>query len=161
PALHGGLEPLNQRLAAPCREELGRRLRGKPATKGELLDEERTAFLAAPAEAFAAHRVKPAKASSLSLVRFDTNDYSVPTAFAHRGGTVVAAVAPVRIVADDMTVACPPRRWGRHQVTYDPIHYLALLERKPGALDFAAPLQGWELPVRFGVLRRRLEAEFG
>jgi len=28
-------------------------------------------------------------------------------------------------------------------------------------LDFAAPLAGWELPVCFGVLRRRLEAEFG
>jgi hypothetical protein len=28
-------------------------------------------------------------------------------------------------------------------------------------LDFAAPLEGWELPVCFGVLRRRLEAEFG
>ena len=41
------------------------------------------------------------------------------------------------------------------------MHYLALLERKPGALDFAAPLEGWELPVCFGVLRRRLEAEFG
>ena len=41
------------------------------------------------------------------------------------------------------------------------MHYLALLERKPGALDFAAPLEGWDLPVCFGVLRRRLEAEFG
>ena len=45
--------------------------------------------------------------------------------------------------------------------SYDPVHYLALLERKPGALDFAAPLAGWELPVCFGVLRRRLEAELG
>jgi hypothetical protein len=46
-------------------------------------------------------------------------------------------------------------------VSYEPTHYLALLERKPGALDFAAPLAGWELPVCFGVLRRRLEAELG
>ena len=53
------------------------------------------------------------------------------------------------------------RCWGRERVFYDPVHYLALLERKPGALDFAAPLAGWELPVCFGVLRRRLEAEFG
>jgi hypothetical protein len=44
---------------------------------------------------------------------------------------------------------------------YDPVHYLALLKRKPGAFDFAAPLEGWELTVCFGVLRRRLEAEFG
>ena len=43
---------------------------------------------------------------------------------------------------------------------FDPVHYLAVLEPKPGALDFAAPLEGWELPVCFGVLRRRLEAEF-
>lgn len=48
----------------------------------------------------------------------------------------------------------------REQVTYDPVRYLAVLERKPGALDFAAPLAGWELPVCFGVLRRQLEAEF-
>jgi transposase len=161
PAVHGGLEPLNRRLAAHCREELGRRLRGKPATKGWLPDEERAAFLPSPAEAFAAHRVKPARASSLSLVRFDTNDYSVPTAYARRAVTVVAAVDVVRIVADDLTVACHPRRRDRHQVTYDPIHYLALLGRKPGALDFAAPPRGWELPVCFGVLRRRLEAELG
>ena len=44
---------------------------------------------------------------------------------------------------------------------YDPVHDLAVLERKPGARDFAAPLEGWDLPVCFGVLRRRLEAEFG
>ena len=161
PVVHGGLEPLNQRLAARCAEELGRHLRGKPATKGELLDRERVAFLPLPAEVFVAQRLKPARASSLSLVRFDTNDFSVPTAYAHRVVTVVAAVDVVRIVADDLTVARHPRRWDRHQVTYDPIHYLALLERKPGALDFAAPLAGWELPVCFGVLRRRLEAELG
>jgi hypothetical protein len=29
---------------------------------------------------------------------------------------------------------------------FNPLHYLALLERKIGALDQAAPLVGWELP---------------
>jgi len=38
------------------------------------------------------------------------------------------------------------------------VHYLALLERKPGALDHALPLDRWELPECFGILRRRLEA---
>jgi hypothetical protein len=51
------------------------------------------------------------------------------------------------------------RLWGREGVSYDPEHYLALLERKPGAFDFARPLEGWELPGCFAVLRRRLEAE--
>jgi hypothetical protein len=39
----------------------------------------------------------------------------------------VAAVDTVRIVSDDLTVACHPRRSDRHQVTYDPVHYLGSL----------------------------------
>ena len=44
---------------------------------------------------------------------------------------------------------------------YDPIHYLPLLEKKTGALDQAAPLQGWALPEEFGTLRRLLESRMG
>ena len=49
----------------------------------------------------------------------------------------------------------------RDDFVYDPIHYLPLLERKPGALDQAAPLQRWELPEEFGTLRRLLESRMG
>jgi transposase len=161
PCLRDGLEGLNARLEADCRADLGRRLRGKPAAKGELLADEREAMLPLPAEAFTAARVEQPSADSLSLVRFDTNDYSVPTEFAHHPVTALGTVDAVRIVVGDRVVATHRRSWGREGVSYDPVHYLALLERKPGALDFAAPLEGWELPVCFGVLRRRLEAEFG
>lgn len=161
PALHGGLEGLNARLEADCRADLQRRLRGKPATKAELLAEERMALLTLPSEAFVAARVEQPHVDSLSLVRFDANDYSVPTQFAHRRVTAVGTIDSVRIAVGEVVVAVHRRSWGREGVFYDPVHYLALLERKPGALDFAAPLQGWELPVGFGVLRRRLEAEFG
>lgn len=58
-------------------------------------------------------------------------------------------------------VATHRRRWDRGQVTSDPVPYLALPEREPGAFDFAAPLADWDLPVCFGVLRRRPEAESG
>ena len=46
-------------------------------------------------------------------------------------------------------------------MVFDPIHYLALLEQKIGALDQAAPLAGWELPDAFATLRRLLEARMG
>jgi transposase len=161
PTVHGGLEPLNARLRADCHADLARRVRGKPATKAELLADEHASMLPLPAEAFLAARVEQPRADSLSLVRFDTNDYSVPTAYAHHKLIAVGTVDTLRIVAGDRVVAEHRRCWGREQVTYDPVHYLALLERKPGALDFAAPLEGWELPICFGVLRRRLEAEFG
>ena len=41
---------------------------------------------------------------------------------------------------------------------FDPLHYLALLEQKVGALDQAAPLVGWDLPEEFATLRRLIEA---
>ena len=49
----------------------------------------------------------------------------------------------------------------RGDVVYDPLHYLSLLEKKPGALDRAAPLRGWKLDPAFAALRRLLEARFG
>ena len=44
---------------------------------------------------------------------------------------------------------------------FDPLHYLALIETKPNALDQAAALQGWELPEAFQHLRHLLEARMG
>jgi hypothetical protein len=99
------------------------------------------------------------RASSLSLVRFDNNDYSVPTAFAHREITIVASVDEIRLISADRLIAKHSRDWGKEHVVYNPVHYLALLERKPGGLDFAKPLKDWDLPKCFGVLRRRLETE--
>ena len=160
PLVNGGLASLNGELQRRCREDLTRRTWGKSAAKGDRLDEERSSFLAMPSEVFVAARVEPRRVDSLSLVSFDANQYSVPTEFAHHPVTVVASVDEVRVVAGDRLAAVHSRCWGREQVTYDPLHYLAVLERKPGALDFAAPLEGWELPVCFGVLRRQLEAEF-
>ena len=50
----------------------------------------------------------------------------------------------------------------RDDFVYDPIHYLPLLERKPGALDQAAPLQGWELcPMSSGRCGGLLESRMG
>jgi len=51
--------------------------------------------------------------------------------------------------------------YGREDVLLEPLHYLALLERKIGALDQAAPLAGWHLPEPFLALRRLLEARLG
>ena len=58
-------------------------------------------------------------------------------------------------------VARHRRHWGKERISFDPVHYLALLERKPGALDFARPLENWGLPDCFALLRRRLEADLG
>ena len=58
-------------------------------------------------------------------------------------------------------IARHARSYEREDFVFDPLHYLALLERKIGALDQAAPLAGWELPEEFATLRRLLEARMG
>ncbi len=155
------LEALNETLIERVREDLRRRLRGKPATKEVLLAEERSSFLALSEKAFEAHRIETAKASSLSLVRFDCNDYSVPTAYAHHQVTAVGGIEEVRLIVGSRLVARHPRHWGKEHTEFNPIHYLALLERKPGALDYARPLEGWQLPGCFALLRRRQERSLG
>ena len=112
-----------------------------------------------PGEAFVAARVEQIRVDSLSLVRFDTNDDSVSTVCAHHRATAVGTVDTVRFVGGDQVVATDGRCWGRVEVFHDPVHFLAVMEHNPGALDIAAPLEGGELPVCFGVLSRRLEAE--
>jgi hypothetical protein len=81
--------------------------------------------------------------------------------YAHHTVVVKGYVGRVEICRADRRVAVHERLWGKAGVRMDPVHYLALLERKPGALDDARALQGWDLPECFGVLRRRLEAEGG
>ena len=154
-------EDFNRKLAEECRHDLSRQLRGKTGTKSERLEEDRQAMLPIPDNRFEARRIKNVKSNSLSLVRFDRNDYSVPTQYAHREVIAVGSLDRVRIVADSHVVAEHVRDWESENVHYDPLHYLALLERKPNSLDFGRPFEQWNLPEVFSVLRRRLESEGG
>jgi len=153
------LEELNGILAEHCREDLRRKLRGKTQTKGQLLEEDRAEFLPLPKGEFEASRKASTTASSLSLVRFDHNDYSVPVAYAHHTVVVRGLCHEVRLSHLGQEIARHQRIWEKEQVSFDPLHYLALLERKPGSLDYARPLEQWNLPSCFGILRRRLENE--
>ena len=155
------LEELNGFLEQQCREDLRRKLRGKTRTKAQLLEEDRAAFLPLPVGKFEASRKASTTASSLSLVRFDDNDYSVPVAYAHHAVVVRGFCNEVRVSYLGQEIARHQRVWEKEQVRFEPLHYLALLERKPGALDYARPLEQWELPSCFGILRRRLENDLG
>lgn len=153
------LAELNEQLEQDCRQDLNRKLRGQVATKGELLKIDQAAFRPLPHAPFAACRKQSTMASSLSLVRFDRNDYSVPVRYAHHPVVVMGYVDRVEICCQDAVIAQHARLWDKEDVSFDPLHYLALLERKPGALDHARPLADWQLPGCCLILRRRLEAE--
>ena len=154
-------DALNVYLEERCLERLGRQLRGHKETIGQRMERDLEALLALPAVPYDASDKHVSRVSSLSLVRYRTNDYSVPVAYGHMDVLVRGYVGEVVISNGAEVIARHRRSYERDDFVFDPIHYLPLLERKTGALDQAAPLAGWELPEEFGVLRRLLESRMG
>jgi transposase len=151
-------EALNAHLEEQCRKRRERRLRGHTETIGERFERDHAAMLPPPVAPYEACEKIAARVSSMSLVRYRGNDYSVPTQYGHRQVWVKGYVHEVVIACASDVIAQHKRSYEREAVVFDPLHYLALLEQKTRALDQAAPLQGWQLPECFAQLRRLLEA---
>jgi hypothetical protein len=133
-------------------------VRGNQQSIGERFEKDRASLLPLPAAPYEACDKRSTRVSSLSLVRYRNNDYSVPVCWGHREVLVKGYVHEVVISCGAEVIARHPRSYEREDMVFDPLHYLALLEQKTNALDQAAPLAGWELPEEFGELRRLLEA---
>jgi transposase len=151
-------DAFNAHLEAECRKRRERKLRGHTETIAERFERDRAAFLSLPEVPYEACDKVSARVSSLALVRYKNNDYSVPTRHGHLQVLVRGYVHEVTIACGSEVIARHPRSYQREVTVYDPLHYLALLEQKTRALDQAAPLQGWQLPACFATLRRLLEA---
>src|SRR5919202_1157822 len=134
---------LNAQLLADCRRRLGARLRGHGETIGERLARDLACCHDLPALPYEACETRTGRVSSLSLVRYRGTDYSVPTAYGHREVLIRGYVESVVIACGAAVIARHVRSYEREDFVFDPLHYLALLERKVGDIDQAAPLAGW------------------
>jgi hypothetical protein len=85
----------------------------------------------------------------------------VPVAFGHREVWIKGFVDRVVIGCAAEVIAQHVRSYDKDDITFDPVHYLRLIERKIMAFDQAAPLQNWNLPDAFSTLQRLLEARRG
>nr|WP_319567042.1 IS21 family transposase [Cohaesibacter marisflavi] len=151
-------ESFNADLEAQCSARQAHILRGHKETIGERLRADLSAMSPIPAAPFEACNQTSGRVSSQSLVRYDTNDYSVPVAYGHQEVWVRGYVDRVVIGCRGEVIARHPRCYDREDMVFDPVHYLPLIERKINALDQAAPLAGWDLPEEFDTLRRLMEA---
>ena len=154
-------DAFNGHLEEQCRNRQGNVLRGHRESIGERFVRDREALKRPLPAPFDACDKQGTRVNSLSLVRYRTNDYSVPVAYGHQEVWIRGYVHEVVIGCGAGIIARHPRSYDREDMVFDPIHYLALLEHKIGALDQAAPLAGWELPDAFPTLRRLLEARMG
>jgi transposase len=154
-------DALNARLEADCLADQARSAGRHAETIGERLNADLAQFRPLPAGTFEPCEKRSARVSSTSVVRYRLNDYSVPTTYGFRDVIVKGFVDEVVIFISSEEIARHRRSYERGGFVCDPLHYLALIEQKPGALDQAAPLQGWQLPPQFADLRRLLEARMG
>ena len=154
-------DALNAWLEEQCLRRQDAVLRGHAETIGERLMRDLDALMVLPAAPYDACEKVSTRATSISMVRYRGNDYSVPVAFAHHEVQVRGYVHEVVIGCGADVIARHQRSYEKADMVFDPMHFLPLLEQKVGALDQAAPLQGWELPGEFAILRRLLEARMG
>jgi transposase len=158
------LEALNDWLELRCKEIWQQTAHGKMhGTIADLWAEESQALMPTSRlfDGFVEHtkRVSPT-----CLVHFDRNRYSVPASFANR--PVSLRVYPDRVVvAAEGLIVCEHQRIisrshdGPGQTVYDWRHYLAVVQRKPGALRNGAPFT--ELPEAFRTLQQHLLKKLG
>jgi transposase len=123
-------EALNAHLLECCRRRMNDRLRGHAETIGERLEADLAAFQSPLPPAYDACEKIATTVSSLSLVRYRRNDYSVPTSYGHREVFVRGYVHEVVITCGGEVIARHPRSYEQEDFVFDPLHSLALIEQK-------------------------------
>jgi hypothetical protein len=154
------LAALNGWLEARCRELWAEIAHGgQPGTVADAWREEaqHLAQLPRPFDGFVEHtkRVSPT-----CLIHLERNRYSVPASFANRPVSVrvyperVVIAAEGQIAAEHIRVFARSHDRNSGATVYDWRHYLALIQRKPGALRNGAPFA--EMPPAFRALQQRM-----
>lgn len=153
----GSWDALNDWLEARC-QALWREIpHGKlPGAIADVWQHERPTLMPTP-RPFDGFVEYTKRVSPTCLLHFERNRYSVPASYANRPVSLRVYAHRLVVVAEGQPICEHPRIVLRNhdvagQTVYDWHHYLAVLQRKPGALRNGAPFA--ELPVAF----KRLQA---
>ena len=134
---------LNRSLREACQNDTQRRVRGETRLVADVWQSERSILLPLPAVEYPACTSHVVKVNPYSQVVFETNRYSVPTEYAGKQLALRAYPFRVEILSLSLVVTEHPRCFGREQDVLNPLHYLGLLEQRPGAFEHAIPMRQW------------------
>ena len=101
-----------------------------PRTVAQVFAQEQAFLLPLPDPMPCVEQVLPVPVDKTAFVRFDTNSYSVPPAYAHKTLTLCASDQQVRLLYEQTPVAQHPRCFGKRQCIEDPAHREELLAHK-------------------------------
>lgn len=152
------LEELNQYLLKCCEDYRDKRLK---VIGEERMEEVKGKFLPLPVEKFCAAQVTTRSVTKMSLVRYDSNDYSVPTEYAFKDVIVKGYYDHVDICYQSQVIATHKRCYNKGEQVLCPYHYLDIIQKKIRSFNQAAPLKGMNLPECFDKYHQRLKAIHG
>jgi len=152
-------ESLNVHLEACCHKRKQDIVRGYQETIEARFAQE--ILYPLPENSYECCRIQSGKINSKSLVRFQDNDYSVPTSVGQQQVLIKGYVDRVVIICEGQVIAQHKRNYAKEEISFNPLHYLKLLERKAGAFIQAAPLKGWNLPPIFEKVHKILYRKDG
>ena len=158
------LDELNMYFRNRCEAERQRTVQSLmgPFLIGDRFVQEQAAALPLPNHRFDPCVIRAAApVDKYQTVAFDRSRYSVPRPYAFQMVTVKGYVNRVVIAAKGQVVATHQRSLHADSLVLDPLHYLATLDRKPGALDHAPVYRDWKLPACFPEFRVQLERLHG
>jgi transposase len=136
-------EELNRLLLERCLQDDKRRVHRQAMTIGQAWEQERPYLRPSPAFEYECCEMVTVRLTPYSQATFETNRYSVPANRARREVTLKAYPFHVDIYDKAELIARHPRSYEREQDIFDPLHYLPLLEQRPGAFDYAKPMKQW------------------
>ena len=139
-------DALNAHLEAHCLGRMDARLRDHSESIGQRMERDLEVLLPLSAVAYDACEKQAGRVSSLSLVRYRTNDYSAAVAYGHRDVLVKGYVDRVVISCGSEVIARHHRSYQRDDLVFDPVHYLPLLEQKTAALTRPLPCRDGTFP---------------
>jgi transposase len=144
----GNLKELNEHLKEQML--LGARNTRHPEFLGksvyEVYEEEK-GYLRKQVKAYDGYETEEHRAGTNCLVRVDGNHYSVPCEYAGKHVSVRRYASRIVIAQGGKAIAEHERKFEKGRYETEPLHYIPLLDRKPGALRNGRPFVNWELPV--------------
>lgn len=136
------LSELNRTLTEKCSNyNSTHKIRDREFTVAQMLEASRKAFIPLPPYRYDTSRTQKTTVNDFSLVRFDSNLYSVPYRLAGCPVTVKGYGLTVEIWHQNKQVACYDRFFGRGHTEYRLEHYIELLSQRPRSVWNAKPVK--------------------
>ena len=133
---------LNRQLLASCLEyRKAHKIQGRNQSVLEMATEENLFLNAIPKFRFDTSKTVVAKTDDYSTVRFEKNNYSVPTRYLMQDITIKAQGNLVVLWHKNIEVASFERCYASGKTLYRLEHYIDLLERKPRSVKNARPVK--------------------